>query len=288
MRIAWATDLHLDAAERPDIDLWCVSVSQSGTTAVLVGGDISEAPELPDWLGFLDAKLRIPIYFVLGNHDYYRSDVAAVEDAVRRLDGTGLHYLPTVGRVQLSSDISLVGVGGWGDCQIGAVDDFEILTDYLAIRDLQETVDLEDVLDGFRERGALRNALRAFGIAAAETLRPSLVAAARTRGAVVVLTHVPPFREACWHRGAISDEKWLPGFTCKAVGDLLFSVAKHHTETTFTVLCGHTHGSGYVRMLPNLEVYTGFGDYGVLRFGVVEGRGKEIRVEPPTPSPRPN
>jgi hypothetical protein len=38
---------------------------------------------------------------------------------------------------------------------------------------------------------------------------------------VVVLTHVSPFREACWHEGNISDDNWLPFFTCKAVGDAL-------------------------------------------------------------------
>lgn len=33
--------------------------------------------------------------------------------------------------------------------------------------------------------------------------------------------HVPPFREASWHQGRISDDDWLPHFTCKAVGDVL-------------------------------------------------------------------
>ena len=94
----------------------------------------------------------------------------------------------------------------------------------------------------------------------------------------LVLTHVPPFRESCWHNGSVSEETWLPGFTCKAVGDLLTSVAESHAKINFTVLCGHTHGSGYVRMSPNLDVHTGFGDYGILRYGIVDPVGKKIKV----------
>ena len=36
-----------------------------------------------------------------------------------------------------------------------------------------------------------------------------------------------------------------------------------HPERTMTVLCGHTHGAGYVRILENLEVRTGGAVYGV-------------------------
>ena len=231
MRVAWATDLHLDAADRSDVEVWCDHVSRSGVTALLLGGDISEARDLAQWLRFLNSRLGIPIFFVLGNHDYYGSDIATVRDAMRRLKGDQLCYLPEAGRVQLHPDVALVGHGGWGDCCIGAVDDFQVLTDYLAIRDLGETIDREDLLGEFFKRAALRTALRALGDDAAKTLRPDLLVAARTSATVLVVTHVPPFRESCWHRGTISEETWLPGFTCKAMGDLLISVADSHPDS---------------------------------------------------------
>jgi Icc-related predicted phosphoesterase len=74
---------------------------------------------------------------------------------------------------------------------------------------------------------------------------------------VIVLTHVPPFREACWHQGKISDNNWLPHFACKAVGDVLLEAMIAAPDKRMTVLCGHTHGSGEAELLPNLRVLTG-------------------------------
>jgi len=288
LRVAWATDPHLDTVDRPDIETWCGRVSGAGATALLLSGDISEAEGLPRWLSFLESRLPLPIYFVLGNHDYYGSDVATVREAMRRLNGERLHYLSGAGGVLLAPGVSLVGCDGWGDCRLGAIDEFEILTDYLAIGDLAETIDREELLRGAFPRVALREALQRLGDEAAAELRPDLLEAAGTTATVLVLTHVPPFREACWHRGSISGDTWLPGFTCKAVGDLLLSVAESHPDRRLMVLCGHTHGSGYVRMRPNLEVYTGAGGYGALGMGTLEARGTTIRIEAPTFSPRPD
>jgi predicted MPP superfamily phosphohydrolase len=68
--------------------------------------------------------------------------------------------------------------------------------------------------------------------------------------------------EACWHEGRISDDDWLPHFTCQAVGDVLFDAMQKHPDRQMTVLCGHTHGTGEAHMLPNLLVKTGGAEYG--------------------------
>ena len=95
-----------------------------------------------------------------------------------------------------------------------------------------------------------------------------------------MLTHVPPFREACWHGGGISDEEWLPGFTCKAIGDLLMEAAESNRDCGVTVLCGHTHGTGYVQIRPNLEVHTAEAQYGEVYFRIIEvdGAGTEMKA----------
>jgi hypothetical protein len=79
---------------------------------------------------------------------------------------------------------------------------------------------------------------------------------------VLVLTHVPPFRESCWHQGEISNDDWLPFFTCKAVGDALAEAMAATPGRRMTVLCGHTHGGGEAQVLPNLRVLTGAVRYG--------------------------
>lgn len=79
---------------------------------------------------------------------------------------------------------------------------------------------------------------------------------------VIVLTHVPPFREATWHEGHVSNDDWLPYFSCKAVGDVLVKVMESRPDCHLTVLCGHTHGGGVATILPNLQVITGAAVYG--------------------------
>ena len=84
-----------------------------------------------------------------------------------------------------------------------------------------------------------------------------------TRGTLraFLLTHVPPFREAAVYRGRPSDEDWAPHFSCKAMGDLLIEVMADHPTRKLTVLCGHTHGGGESKILPNLLVLTGQAKY---------------------------
>jgi predicted MPP superfamily phosphohydrolase len=284
MAIAWATDMHLDSVEHSDAVRFCAVVRESRVNALLISGDIADSSSVVRWLEFLDSHLEMPIYFVLGNHDYYGSSVQTMENVVSNLGSSRLSYLPHSGPVQISEGISLVGHGGWGDCRIGNRDSFEILTDYFAIEDLRETVDLEVLRAGHFERRKLRAKLGELGDRAAELLAPHLVEATLSSESVVVLTHVPPFRQSCWHDNAISEDTWLPGFTCKAIGDLLMSVAREHTNISYTVLCGHTHGHGSANILPNLSVITGYGDYGLLCHGLLQLDGKEVLVQGPTGS----
>ena len=79
---------------------------------------------------------------------------------------------------------------------------------------------------------------------------------------VICLTHVPPFREACWHEGRISDEMWLPHFSSKVVGEVLIKQTSQFPEKRTTVLCGHMHSSGVAMISQNLRVITGQTTYG--------------------------
>jgi 3',5'-cyclic-AMP phosphodiesterase len=107
-----------------------------------------------------------------------------------------------------------------------------------------------------------RDLIGALGVEAARHFERVLPMALSAYRHVLVLTHVPPFKEAAWHDGKISADDWLPFFSCKAVGDVLTAAMTKHPDHKMTVLCGHTHGDGTVRILPNLEVVTGSATYG--------------------------
>jgi predicted phosphodiesterase len=81
------------------------------------------------------------------------------------------------------------------------------------------------------------------------------------RGQIIVLTHIPPFAEACLYEGKISNDDWLPYFSSKASGDVLVNICSKHPNIDFLVLCGHTHCKAECAPLPNLIVEAGHAEY---------------------------
>jgi 3',5'-cyclic AMP phosphodiesterase CpdA len=265
MRLAWLTDIHLNFVTPVEASSLAQRIGESDADTVLVGGDIAEADSFADLLRQLTSESNIPLYFVLGNHDYYRGSITGVREEATAISGesSNLQWLPHKRVVQLTEKTSLVGHGGWGDGRIGRFFESDvILNDYALIEELQKLhrTDLsppESILTP-----ELHAKLGALGDEAADHFRQVLPQALETSERVLVLTHVPPFREACWHGGQLSNDNWAPHFTCKAVGDILVEFMVGHPDQTMTVLCGHTHSSGHARILENLEVVTGDAVYG--------------------------
>lgn len=78
---------------------------------------------------------------------------------------------------------------------------------------------------------------------------------------IIVLTHVPPFKEACLYQGKISNDDYLPYFSSKAIGDTLLKMAEENSIIEFLVLCGHTHGKVCYQPLSNLIIKVGAAEY---------------------------
>jgi 3',5'-cyclic AMP phosphodiesterase CpdA len=263
-RLAWLTDAHLNFLGPDEAAAFVASMAESDADAFLIGGDLGDSRDLALHLNALHTALTPrPVYFVLGNHDFYGSSIASVRETVRRLCTAcaGLHWLPASGVVPLTDATCLVGHGGWGDGRCGH---------YWGLRVRLNDWRFIDELVGLNDERRLEK-LEALGDEAAGHFRSVLPEALARFAHVVVLTHVPPFREACWHEGRISDDDWLPHFTCKAVGDVLLAAMEARPDRRMTVLCGHTHGAGEAQMLPNLRVLTGGAEYGQPRVqGVIE------------------
>jgi hypothetical protein len=95
--------------------------------------------------------------------------------------------------------------------------------------------------------------LNSLGDEAAEFLDRQVREAVAAYRNIVVLTHVPPIRTACWHEGRISDDDYLPHFASRAVGDRLAAIMRSHPDRQMTVLCGHTHSPGVAWILDKLR-----------------------------------
>jgi len=221
---------------------------------LLIGGDIGEADSIGAILSELDNAVQVPIYFVLGNHDFNHGSIAAVRRRVGEqvASSARLHWLPAEAAILLTADAALIGHDSWADGRLGNFLDSTVeMNDYLLIEELRGLPKPELLVK-----------LNALGDEAALFLEARAREALAQRSHILVLTHVPPFRDSCWHQGRISNSNWLPHFAWKTAGERLAALMRKHPENAMTILCGHTHGAGFTRILENLSVFTGGAEYG--------------------------
>ncbi len=259
MRLAWVTDPHLNFVDTATRRLFLSSLAMI-SDAVVISGDIGESSDVEAYLTEAAHFLKRPVYFVLGNHDFYRGSIAKTREAVTRLAEKSeyLVYLTAEDVVELTPRSALIGHDGWADGRLGDLEHSEVLlNDYFLIGELRRSI-RNNALDKPR----LSRLLSTFGDQAAKQLGSKLTRAACRYPGVTAVTHVPPFREAAWHEGRISDDDWLPHFSCKAAGDAMLKVMQRCRESNLMVLCGHTHGVGETRPADNLLVLTGGATYG--------------------------
>lgn len=254
MNFAWLTDIHLEFLNEQKITDFFEKIAKQNLSGLFLTGDISNSYSLVTHLRLAEELINTQIYFVLGNHDYYGDSIGTTKKKVEELvkHSTKLFWLPQQGVVELSKDTCLIGHGGWADGRLGNYSKSTvILNDHIKIKDF------------LNHRGKNRLfLLNQLGDEAAEYLKRTLLMATDSYKRIILLTHVPPFREACWHNGNISDDNFLPHFACKAVGDELKIIMNKRPEKQLTVLCGHTHSAGHAQILSNLQVKTGGANYG--------------------------
>lgn len=254
MRLAWITDPHLNHCDLANWDRLVGRVRDGGYAAVLISGDISEGEDVVFELRRLADALGLPIHFVLGNHDFYHSSIALARAAVIAASRAHplLDYLTDSEPLTIADSVALIGEDGWGDATVGDFENSPLrLQDFLMIEDFQtaRTTDWKSILIRLGQDASAR-------------LREKLEAALATHDRVLVATHVPPFRQACWYQGRTTDDFWAPFFVCGQVGEVLERAAEQHPQKQIEVLCGHTHSGGVARITDNLTVTTAGARYG--------------------------
>ena len=253
-RMVWSTDLHLNfqKGNKAFFD----KILRVKPDVLILSGDIAEAPSVASFIADMESKFDIPIYFVLGNHDYYHGSLKQVrsEMVALTLGIDNINWLPEAGVCELTKDVAITGVDGWYDGRYGMAE-----TPKLVMSDWQI---IEELRPFYRNHPLLLSELRDMACAEANLARVYLEEAAGKYNTVYFVTHVPPWVEAAWHQYEFSDEVWRPWFTSKALGDVLEEVASEYPLTNFEVLCGHTHSSGETLVLPNLRCRTGASVYG--------------------------
>lgn len=257
MKLAWLTDIHLNFLDNDARRKFYDEVLLTPFDALLISGDIAEAHCLTDLLYEMVAHIKKPIYFILGNHDYYQGTINDVRETLTALSKAHdqLFWLPATGIQSLPNNTILLGQDGWADGRLGDYQNSRIsLNGSRMIADLFQ----EKILGKFQLLEKMRQLADVDAIALQNDLAQAIEQCPKK---IIVLTHVPPFKEACLHNGKISDEGWLPYFSSKVMGDVLVQFANDNPSLDFLVLCGHTHSNAHYQPLANLTVKTGKAEY---------------------------
>lgn len=251
--LAWLTDIHLNFLPPHRFGDFIGEILSHAPDAVLISGDIGESNSVVYYLQRMAQQIQKPIYFVLGNHDYYRGSFESVTAAMRVACGQTpqLVWLNDAGVVELAPGVALIGHDSWADGRLGDYENSEIMmTDYVIIDDFAG-LDKAQRLQLLNRRGD----------AAAAYFRDLLPQALATHDTVYLVTHYPPFARNCVYNGRVTRDDFLPHLGCKAVGDVLVEIMQAHPHKQLNVLCGHTHHPVRADILPNLLAITGQAEY---------------------------
>ncbi len=255
--LVWLTDIHLNFLDIEARKLFYQNISETKADGVLITGDIGEANSINNLLLEMSTYIGKPVYFVLGNHDYYSGSIVNVRESILDLckQNKQLFWLGKPEIIELNDHSILVGHDGWADARYGDYDHSPVnLNDSRLIAELYQARLLN--------KTELQKEMQKFADADANALSQILHDAIKpTVKRVIIATHGPPFAECCWHMDMPSDENWLPYFASKATGDVIANVAQLYSSIDFLVLCGHTHTEKTIKLYNNLTVRAGRAQY---------------------------
>ena len=257
--LVWFTDIHLNFLDQArGILEFYNQIHELNPNFLLICGDIAEGDTVHKYIENLGRKFpELSIFFVLGNHDFYSKSFKQVSSNIKQVcsEYNNLNWLNDCEVVELSQSSALIGHDGWYD---GAFGNYSASNVTLADFDfIQEFIDLN--------KTDRLNLMKNMASDATGEIRRKLKNALERYDNIIIGTHVPPFRESCYYNGKISNDDYLPFFTCKMMGEMLLDVMKSYFNSykQVTVLCGHSHENSIYKPLENLKVICGGAKYGV-------------------------
>ncbi len=258
MKLIWLTDIHLNFLTLENRMEFYQKVIAASGDKILISGDIAEAPSVSEILKEMAKTIQKPIYFVLGNHDYYRGKIDSLRKEMHKLikNEPLLHWLPVSGVHDLGNQTILLGEDCWADGRYG-----DYTNSRVTLNDSRMIIDLfqSNILGKYQ----LLEKMQQLADQDAQQLKNRLYNAISDHlpKKVIILIHVPPFKEVCLHEGKISTDDFLPFFSSKITGDVLMQIADENAEVQFLALCGHTHSKAFWQPCENLTVKAGSAEY---------------------------
>lgn len=224
-KILWVTDTHFTLRDR-SINHFVELASSSKYSNVFITGDIANDGIL-GILHLIEKKISKPIYFVLGNSDHnYYQEILNVQKSIKQNfeKSKFLHYLDNK-IIFLDEKYALIGFDGFANTWVAN----EYSQFHKLIESLKVNIEHSIKMDSKK---------------------------------IIILTHVPPFKESCWYRGKVSSGKQAEQYYCSALGNLLLDLSKKNKKIKFIVFSGHTHHVSAEKFPigdkhQNIDVYVG-------------------------------
>lgn len=268
-KFAWASDIHLDHLRSDDdVIRFCENVENSNCSGLFITGDISSGKKLLYHLALLEKNLKLPKYFVLGNHDFWYAKISDLRKQVKDFcdQSEFLKYMTTSTYVSLSKDTAVLGHDGWYDGKFGdALNSSFIMNDWVLTEEFLMSsggYKYVSTTQSIKDKAGLIAVCERLAHDSVMHVSKQIKDAVKYHKEIIVLTHFPCFKESHMYRGKIGDDNAQPWYTSKIMGETLLNAAHTYKNCKFTVLSGHTHGFFRGNILPNLEVIVSEAMYG--------------------------
>lgn len=251
MKTVWLTDIHLDHLRDQQIREYFEKVTDRDHDAILMTGDISTGQELLRHLKIIEETIDTPVYFVLGNHDFYFSGIAAIRAAVTDFckRSKNFVYLTSSLPVKLGNAV-LCGVEGWYDGR--ASDPREsniIMNDWLRIEEYTSRVSITPF---DRQIDTILAVSQFHAEDDCKQMIQKLSSASKLSKNIIVATHVPMFVSDNPRGDAV--DCW---YTNTRMGSLLRSFAVNNPDYRINTFSGHTHRQTEQQIWSNLVCRVG-------------------------------
>lgn len=233
LKIIWYSDTHLNRLLPWNRFLFVKRVKSQKADGLFLTGDISHGLSINSDLQYLAEKLDIPIYFVLGNHDYYLRSMDKVHDQLLNLTSkySNLHWLTNSQVLSLNKKTAVIGAEGWYDASLGDPEYLKYTLDWLLIKDFRKLSNFKERLAKFKE----------LALNSADLISKKLEESFENHKITYILTHYPAWEQATRDVGTYMEKFWLPYNVNLTMGRAIEKVVKKHKKKRVIVLSGHLH-----------------------------------------------
>lgn len=227
--IIWATDLHLNYFDDKFITDFGKQISKLyKADSLIISGDISLGNKLESNLKTLSDAVQMPIYYVLGNHDYWHSSFEEIDNLTKELDNNNIICLDN--NIIELDNVIISGFTGWYDCKFGEINPNVRMNDWNRISNFKDKDPY--ILSEKRSNSYLN-------------FKDKIIPSKNQ----IIVTHFPPFKELIKNK-----ENAIPFYGSEGAGKMLLDIKDNFEKVI--CLSGHTHNRA-AYSIDNIDCYVG-------------------------------